>query len=140
MSGSPIRPQRLLGFGRAGCSVLTEHVSSGHFPSIALRVSGIYRSLDTDCCGPYWSNWVQDIRALNPDSLQPPAFVLMPESTLARVARKLHPVVENRFEIPATTTLTVDGAKELQARLASLERQITSGDSQAARQLGCAEA
>ena len=124
-----LRPGRML--------ILTEHVSSGHFPSIALRVSGIYRSLDTDCCGPYWSNWVQDIRALNPDSLQPPAFVLMPESTLARVARKLHPVVENRFEIPATTTLTVDGSKELQARLASLERQITSGDSQAARQLGC---
>ncbi len=124
-----LRPGRTL--------VLTEHIFNGRAPSIAVRVAGVYRTLEADCCGPYWSNWVQDIRSPDPDSPLPPAFVLMPESTLLRVARRLHPIVENRFEIPARTTLTVDDAKQLQARLVALERQITSPGSRVGRKLGC---
>lgn len=117
--------------------VLTEHGFSGHAPTIRLRVDGIYRALDKDCCGAYWSNWTQDIRNRNPDLPTPPPFVLMSESTLARVARRLNPIVENRFEFPAKTTLTVDGANHLESRLAALGRQVTSGRSQVGRELGC---
>ncbi|HST18494.1 MAG TPA: FtsX-like permease family protein [Gaiellaceae bacterium] len=120
--------------------VLTEPAYFGHTSSIAVRIAGVYRALEADCCGPFWSNWVQDIRNPHPDLPPPPAFVLMPQSTLVRVARRLHPSVENRFEFPATTTLTLDGARQLEARFRALDREIRSGNSPVRRELGCAGA
>jgi hypothetical protein len=130
---------RALRLRPGGTVVLTEPAYSfGHKSPIAVRVAGIYRALELDCCGPFWSNWVQDIRSTNRDLPPPPPFVLMPQSTLARVARRLHPSVENRFELPAATTLTLDGAKQLDARFRALGQKINSGNSQVGRELGCA--
>ena len=128
-----LRPGRTL--------VLTEHVfMGGRAPSVALRVAGVYRTLEAGCCGEYWSNWVQDIRAPNPDSSPPPAFVLMPETTLLRVGRRLDPVLENRFEFPADPRLTFGAARRLSGRLDALARELTAGRSPDARALGCAAA
>jgi len=129
---------RALRLRPGGTLVLTEPAYFGRKSSIAVRIAGIYRALEADCCGPFWSNWVQDIRSPNRDLPPPPAFVLMPQSTLARVASRLHPSVENRFEFPATTTLTLDGARQLQARFRALNQKITFGNSQVRRDLGCA--
>ena len=53
---------------------------------VALPIAGIYHALEADRDNPYWANWQQDIRAVDPDSPAPPPFVLMDEASLQRVA------------------------------------------------------
>jgi putative ABC transport system permease protein len=128
---------RLLHLGPGRRIVLTEHVFMGRAAVVSLRVAGVYRSLEADCCSSYWANWVQDVRSPDPDSPPPPAFVLMSERLFLHVARTLHPIVENRFELPVATTLTVASARAEARRFGRLEQQIESADSPAIRMLGC---
>jgi hypothetical protein len=80
-------------------------------PVVRLPVAGVYRALDGDLDNPYWANFVQEIRPLNPDAPLPPAFVLMDEQTLLRVARTLRLPVQNRFEYPVDpSSITYTGA------------------------------
>jgi hypothetical protein len=82
---------------------------------VTFRVAGVYGALDADLANPYWANFVQDIRAPNPDSSPPPTFVLMSESTLVHAARQLRRrMVSNVFEYPVDASrITLVGARRL---------------------------
>jgi hypothetical protein len=100
---------------------LTEHVFFERPSIVRLRVAGIYRSLETDTGNPYWANWLQDIRAIDPDSTPPPSFVLMSVADFERTAARLSRTVENRFEYPVDVRgLTLARAERLNRRLESL--------------------
>src|SRR6266516_5471364 len=117
---------------------LTEHVFFAPARLVSLRVAGIYRSLETDRDNPYWANWLQDIRAPDPDSPPPPPFVLMSETTFERVATALGRFAGNRFELPIDpTNLTLTRAKSLDRQIAALRAVIDRGNSPSARALGC---
>ena len=106
---------------------------------VRLRVAGVYRALDGDLDNPYWANFVQDIRALHPDAPLPPAFVLMPESTLVRAARLLGAEVENRFEYPVDpASVTFTEAERLSRTFGLIGRRLVTPRDEAARKLGCA--
>jgi putative ABC transport system permease protein len=106
----------------------TLHLVEGLAPSIftpatprrrrvALRIAGVYRALDRDLGNPYWANFVQDIRAPNPDAAPPPTFVLVPESTFLEVATRLRVPVANVVELPVDPSgLTYAGAERLNRR------------------------
>ena len=105
---------------------------------INLRIAGIYRNLEADRDNPYWANWQQDIRNLNPDAPLPPPFVLMSEPTLQRVAQALFPVVENRFEFPVDPHgLSFADAQRLEHRFRELRAQLLAPRSAAGIGLGC---
>ena len=117
---------------------LTTHVFVGAFDVVKLRVAGIYHALEADRDNPYWANWQQDIRALDPDSPVPPPFVLMSERDLQRVARVLSPAIENRFEYPIDPSrITYGGAKRLDARLTALGEELVRPGSELGRKLHC---
>lgn len=104
---------------------------------VRVPVAGVYRDLDLDEGNPYWSNWLQDIRNPNPNDPPPPSFVLVSEQTMLRIAPKLSPVVENRFEFPVDPrNISFTAAQALQQRFARLEREAEAG-APALRGLGC---
>jgi len=105
-------------------------------PVMRLRVAGVYDDLDGDLQNPYWANFLQDIRSPNSDAPPLPAFVLMPERTLVRLARSLAPYVQNRFEFPvAPRHVSSVGARRLQRRFATIRRELAGP---LGRPLGCA--
>jgi putative ABC transport system permease protein len=106
---------------------------------IELRVAGVYRDLGESLGDPYWANFVQEIRSENPDSPPPPAFVLMDEPTLVRVARRLSPSVENRLEFPVDpSSLTYSSAERLRRRFDSISRAVAGvPHDPRVRALGC---
>ena len=107
---------------------LTEFTGEIKPPVVGLRIAGIYRELDADQGNPYWQNWVQDIRATNPDSPPPPAFVLMDDATFERIARVLTPDTENRFEFPVEPSgITLVGAKKLLRTFGTLGAELRHG-------------
>jgi hypothetical protein len=89
-------------------------------PLVSLRVAGVYAALDTDLANPYWANFIQDIRAQNPDSALPPTFVLVPKPTLVHAARRLRQKhVSNVFEYPVDPSrITLVSAKRLARKYA----------------------
>jgi hypothetical protein len=94
-------------------------------PVIAVHVAGVYRALDSDLGNPFWANFLQDVRARNPDSPMPPTFVLVPESTLLQVATRLRQRVANLFEYPVDASrITLTGAKALTRRYAHAREQF----------------
>jgi putative ABC transport system permease protein len=104
---------------------LTVHHSSGVTPTVAFRVAGVYRALEGDRDNPYWANWQQDIRPLDPDSPPPPPFVLMSQRDVAKLARVFYPLVENRYEYPVDPRhITFAGAQSLDERLARLSTDL----------------
>ena len=106
---------------------------------VRLRVAGVYRALDGDLDNPYWANFVQDIRPVNPDAPLPPAFVLMPEQALARAARLLGAEVENRFEYPIDpASVTFTEAERLSRTFQDVRRRLAASNEEAVRGLGCA--
>jgi len=109
-----------------GTLLLTEPRGLGVRPRVVpLRVAGIYLALAGDAGNPYWVNWVHDVRTLNPFAPDPPAFVLMPERTLVRVAKTLAPYAQNRFEFPVDpANITLNRARGLKERLLALGRQL----------------
>jgi hypothetical protein len=105
---------------------------------ISLPIAGIYRNLEADRDNPYWANWQQDIRSLNPDAPLPPPFVLMSEPMLQRVARALFPVVENRFEFPVDPHgLSFADAQRLARRFQELHAELLAQGSATGIALGC---
>jgi len=106
---------------------------------VRLRIAGVYRALDQEIDNPYWANFVQDIRRANPDAPPPPAFVLMSEPELVRVAHAVRAaVVENRFEYPVDpSSVTFTGALRLATEFAAVRRELARPRSELARQLGC---
>jgi putative ABC transport system permease protein len=105
---------------------------------VRFRIAGVYRALDSDVDNPYWANFVQDIRAVHVDAPPRPAFVLMPEQTLVRLAERLRMSVENRFEFPVrASTVTYTEALRLRRVFAEARREVGAGRSVAARALGC---
>jgi FtsX-like permease family len=105
-------------------------------PHARVRVVGIYRRLTTvDAGSAYWANWVQDIRSVNPDSIPPPPFMLVPPALFERLARELTPAVENRFEYPVDPHgITLTGARRLLQRFDGVEAVLRSP---AGLPLGC---
>lgn len=105
-------------------------------PHTRVRVVGIYRALTVvDAGTSYWANWVQDIRSPNADSPPPPTFALASRALFERLARKLTPVVENRFEFPVDPSgITLTGANRLLHRFDVLGAELRSP---AGRPLGC---
>ncbi|HEY2327058.1 MAG TPA: hypothetical protein VGH52_06185, partial [Gaiellaceae bacterium] len=119
------------GLGTGDILPLTEDPRFTTLPGrTRLRISGVYAALDGDFENPYWSNWVQLIRARNPDAPLPPTFVLVPEQTLLRVARALKQTsVQNTFEFPIDpSNLTYVGAEQLSRTYAQIGNSITSSD------------
>jgi len=112
---------------------------SGRVRRIDLRVAGIYRDLGDDLGDPYWANFVQEIRPENPDSPPPPAFLLMDEQTLLRVARRFSLQIENRFEFPVDpSTLTYSGAERLRRRFEAIDGRVAADPPDPrTRSLGC---
>jgi hypothetical protein len=106
---------------------LTE-LGFGRKPTLKLRVAGVYRALTAvDAGTAYWANWVQDIRSPNLDATPPPPFVLVSASTFERVAKKLSPTTENRFEFPVDPSgITLTGAKRLLGRFDRLSAELHS--------------
>jgi len=105
---------------------------------VALRVAGIYRSLDQDLGNPYWQNFIQDIRSPNPDPSLPPSFVLMPKRAFLRFARALSPVVERRYEFAVNPTrLSLAGAKTVQRRFVAIQAALADRGSALSRSIGC---
>ena len=105
---------------------------------VALPIAGIYRTLEADRDNPYWANWQQDIRAVDPDLPPPPPFVLMDEASLQQVASALSPVVENRFEFPVDPHgLSFADAQRLKNRFGALRTQLLAPRSAAGISLGC---
>jgi hypothetical protein len=111
----------------------------GGAPVARVRVAGIFRTLEADRDNPYWANWLQDIRAQDPNSPVPPPFVLMSEPTFVRVAGKVtSQVAENRFEFPIDPSgITLPEARRLDTRLNALGNEITRAGSRSAASLGC---
>jgi hypothetical protein len=108
----------------------------GRSAVVRLRVAGIYRELDADQGNPYWQNWVQDIRALSPDSPPPSQFVLMSEPTFEHIARLLTATTQNRFEFPVDPSrITLVGAKKLSQTFSALDTELRFG--KAGVRLGC---
>jgi len=105
----------------------------------AVRIAGVYRALERDRDNPYWANWQQNIRALDPDDAPPPPFVLMDRATFDRVAAKLSPfAVEDRFEFPVDPRrITFTGARKLDRRITDLRTEIERPGSPLGRSLGC---
>lgn len=117
---------------------LFEHVSPGRFEHASVRIAGIYRSLEGDRDNPYWANWLHDIRSRDPNDPPPPAFVLMRPATLARVAKKLLPTVESRFEYPIDARhLSFADARRLDARLGRLGTELIGPRSPFGRAIDC---
>lgn len=126
-----LRPGGTLQLGERGL------FPGGPPPVLRFRVAGIYRSLDGDLGNPYWANFVQDIRPVDPNLPPLPTFVLMPEPDLVRAAERLRATVLNRFEFPlAASRLTFVGANQLSRRYAELDRRLPA----LARGLGCTRA
>jgi hypothetical protein len=93
---------------------------------MALRVAGVYGALDADLSNPFWANFIQDIRAQNPDSSPPPTFVLVPKSTLAHAAHRLRQrQVSNVFEYPVDPSrITLVSARRLARKYALARSQF----------------
>ena len=105
---------------------------------VGLRVAGVFRDLGTKLDDPYWANFVQDIRAVNPDAPPPPSFVLMDERTFVRVASTLAPFVADRFEFPVdTSSATYTGAKGLDREFTRVRRLVAAARDPRVRALGC---
>lgn len=121
-----------------GTLLLTEGATLGVRPRVVrLRVAGVYLSLAGDAGNPYWVNWLQDVRSLNPLAPDPPAYVLMSEPTLVHVAKTLAPYAQNRFEFAVDpTNITLGRARALKRRLDSLGRQLTRTQSVGCRARG----
>jgi putative ABC transport system permease protein len=118
---------------------LTQAALPGVRPRVvSLRVAGIYRSLDQDLGNPYWQNFIQDIRAPNPDATLPPSFVLMPRRAFLQFARALSPSVVRRYEFAVDPTrLSLAGAKTLQRRFAAIQAALADRGSGLSRSFGC---
>lgn len=107
-------------------------------PRVRLRVAGVYRDLGSNVDDPYWANFVQDIRAANPDAPPPAAFVLMDERTFVRTARRLTPFVGDRFEFPVdTSSATYTSATQLDHAFDRVRRLVARGHDARVRALGC---
>jgi hypothetical protein len=103
---------------------------------VRLRVAGIYRALDQDLGNAYWANFTSLIRARNPDSDQPPQFVLMSKPAFDRVAG---PRFERWLEFPVDVSrMSLPAAKRLEARLRVLEQGFAKRDSALSRSFACA--
>ena len=118
---------------------LTQSQLPGAHPRVvALRVAGIYRSLDQDLGNPYWQNFIQDIRPRNPDLPLRPSFVLMPRRAFLQFATALSPVVQRRYEFAVDPTrLSLAQAKELQRRFLAIQAALADRGSALSRAIGC---
>jgi putative ABC transport system permease protein len=118
---------------------LTQAQLPGAHPRVvALRVAGIYRSLDQDLGNPYWQNFIQDIRPRNPDLPLRPSFVLMPRRSFVQFATALSPVVQRRYEFAVDPTrLSLAQAKELQRRFLAIQAALADRGSALSRSIGC---
>ncbi|MFL5927545.1 MAG: hypothetical protein ACJ77E_11490, partial [Gaiellaceae bacterium] len=123
---------------RPGGTLRLRLLAPGRLKTVRLRVAGVYRALDGDLDNPYWANFVQDIRPVNPDAPLPPAFVLLSEPTLRRAARRPGAEVENRFEYPvAPASVTFTEAERLSRTFAEMGRRVRSPRTELALRLGC---
>ena len=113
---------------------LTEFGMAASRPrTVTFRVKGVYASLAGDAGNPYWTNWVHEIRSLGVDSPDPPAFVLMSEGDLERLATNVAPSALNRYEFPVDPTrITFTGAERLTTQLGRIGRIATHS-----RAIGC---
>jgi len=132
------RTAKEAGLRPGGTLRLSPRFPSGRPTTVRLRVAGIYRALDGDVDNPYWANFVQDIRSVDPDAEPPPAFVLMSEPTFVRAGRLLGAEVENRFEYPvAPASITFTEAERLSRTFEEVGRRLTSPQTELALRLGC---
>jgi putative ABC transport system permease protein len=114
---------------------------------VTFPIAGIYRSLEGDRDNPYWANWLQDIRSIDPNSPPPPTFVLMRPAQFDRLARTLlrnlsgpfvAPVVESRYEFPVDPRhLSFADAERLDARFDRLGGQLLRPGDPFGRALNC---
>lgn len=110
---------------------LTEYAALGRQPGIVgLRVAGVYRTLQEDLGNPFWQNFIQEIRSVDPNAPPPPAFVLMTRAAFERVARRLTPTYTRHFEYGiGSRTVSLPEAERLQGQFLSIRRRLqTRGD------------
>lgn len=113
-------------------------LSGGRLRSVPVRVSAVYRPLDSDLSNPYWVNFLSRIRPRNPDSPPYPTFLFV---SLAEVYRIAHAVADdelaNVFEYPvAIDSMTPSRAKRVAGSFAEVRRELATS-SPLARSLGC---
>ena len=108
---------------------------------VTFRIAAVYRTLDADLENPYWANFIQDIRPVNPDAPPLPTFVLMSRAQLYRIAQSSGGnVVKNIYELPISQgEITLTRAKSLHTQFTGLRRQLSTGLNPLARGLGCNE-
>ncbi len=109
-------------------------VATGRARVVAFPIAGVYRSLEGDRDNPYWANWLQDIRSIDPNSPPPPTFVLMSPAQFGRLARTLLrkvsepfvlPTLESRYEFPVDLRqLSFADAERLDSRFDRLGAQL----------------
>jgi putative ABC transport system permease protein len=96
---------------------------------IRLRVAGVYRALDGDLSNPYWQNYIQAIRPVDPNDPLPPPFVLASYATFrqALAGTEQQTFVGNHFEFPVDPgRLTVAGARDLERRIGVVRRRLAA--------------
>jgi putative ABC transport system permease protein len=91
---------------------------------LRLPVAGVYRALDADLDNPYWQNFVQQIRSVDPNAPSPPPFVLTDERTLLAAAGR-DSELSDTFEFPvAVGGLTLARAHALERRYAAVRVEL----------------
>jgi putative ABC transport system permease protein len=132
---------------RPGDTLRLTIVDAGRPRVVSYPIAGIYRSLEGDRDNPYWANWLQDIRNIDPNSPPPPTFVLMSPAQFDHLARTLFrnapgssvlPTVESRYEFPVDPRhLSFADAERLDARFDRLGVQLLQPGNPFGRALNC---
>jgi len=119
-------------------SLIAESLGPGVKPPFTVPIAAVYRQLDADLGNPYWVNFIARIRARNPDSRQPPTFVLVDRTTVYAVAHDLgFGSVSNVYELPVDAdSMTPAAAKRSVRAFADVDRSLRR-PTELARGLGC---
>lgn len=88
-------------------------------------IAGVYAALDGDLSNPYWQNYTQEIRPLDPNDPLPPPFVLTSYPRFLALVAEGRYFVTDHVEFPVDPhRLTLTGAEALERRYAEIQRRF----------------